>query len=517
MLSMFNFSRISTNFVFSMLITLSVIATIIAAPPEESLFDSAKYSSAKANNDSNQSANLQNTPFYKQKRGQTQNYGNSPLPGFENRLKQLDSLTKPAARKKDFNLTSSSESKQVSVKNANSNVVCPPPPTPINFGIPVSDSLSTTDCVSNNFYYDSYSFTGIAGQAIVITMESTAFDTQLQLFGPNQQFILADEDGGGGTNSRILYTPTVNGTFFILAISSFPNQTGAYTLNLSQAPGNVTVQRPPFDFDGDRKTDLSIFRPAVGEWWYLRSSDGRNRTFQFGNSSDKIVPADYTGDRKTDVAVFRPSTNEWFILRSEDNSFFSFPFGTNGDIPAPADYDADGKADAAVFRPSNNTWFIQRSSGGTTIEQFGIAGDVPVTADYDGDGKSDIAIYRPSQGQWWLSRSSLGVIVYQFGVSTDKPVQGDYTGDNKTDVAFFRPSTNEWFILRSEDNSFFSFPFGTAGDVPSPGDYDGDEKFDAAIFRPSNSTWFAQRSTSGTLIQSFGIAGDRSIPNVFVP
>jgi len=123
---------------------------------------------------------------------------------------------------------------------------------------------------------------------------------------------------------------------------------------------------------------LSIFRPAPGEWWYLRRSDGGNRTFQFGNSSDRLVPADYTGDGKTDIAFFRPSTNEWFILRSENNSFFSFPFGATGDVPAPADHDGDGKYDAAIFRPSNNTWFAQRSSSGTLIQGFGISGDKPI-------------------------------------------------------------------------------------------------------------------------------------------
>ena len=31
--------------------------------------------------------------------------------------------------------------------------------------------------------------------------------------------------------------------------------------------------KAPFDFDGDGKTDVGIFRPAAGEWWYSRSGD----------------------------------------------------------------------------------------------------------------------------------------------------------------------------------------------------------------------------------------------------
>ncbi|MGC2237036.1 MAG: FG-GAP-like repeat-containing protein, partial [Pyrinomonadaceae bacterium] len=66
-----------------------------------------------------------------------------------------------------------------------------------------------------------------------------------------------------------------------------------------------------FDFDGDNKTDISIFRPSAGEWWYYRSSDGGNYAAQFGNSSDKLTPGDFTGDGRADIAVFRPSTGEW--------------------------------------------------------------------------------------------------------------------------------------------------------------------------------------------------------------
>jgi cytochrome c peroxidase len=271
------------------------------------------------------------------------------------------------------------------------------------------------------------------------------------------------------------------------------------------------------DFDGDRKTDISIFRPSVGQWWYLRSSDSGNRVYQFGQSSDRLVPGDYTGDGKTDVAFYRPSTGEWFILRSEDSSFFSFPFGTNGDIPAPADYDGDGKTDPAVFRPSEGNWYIQTATQGTFVRQFGVSNDIPQVGDYDNDGNADIAIFRPSNGQWWINRSTAGVFATQFGSETDKPQARDYTGDGKTDVAFWRPSTGEWFILRSEDLSFFSVPFGTSGDIPAAGDYDGDGRADLTIFRPSSGTWFVNRTAQGMLIANFGLNGDRPVPASFTP
>ncbi len=281
------------------------------------------------------------------------------------------------------------------------------------------------------------------------------------------------------------------------------------------------TRRTLFDFDGDSKTDLSVFRPGMGEWWINRSSTGSTFAAQFGASTDHVTPGDYTGDGKADIAFWRPSTGNWFILRSEDFSFFAFPFGANGDIPVPADFDGDSKFDAAVFRSSTLTWYINKSTGGTDIVGFGAAGDKPVVADYDGDGKADIAIFRPNGAngsEWWIRRSSnQTVFATQFGSSTDKAVPGDYTGDAKAEVAFWRPSTGFWYILRSEDFSFYSFPFGTTGDIPVSGDYDGDGKFDAGVFRPSNNTWFIQRSTAGTLIQQFGQTGDMPLPSAFVP
>ncbi|NNE66968.1 MAG: hypothetical protein HKN33_10430 [Pyrinomonadaceae bacterium] len=328
----------------------------------------------------------------------------------------------------------------------------------------------------------------------------------------NSGFIPIGVTSGNGSGD-IPYTVETN-----------PNSTErSGAIQISQVPSVWVTQggtsfRIPFDFDGDSRTDISIFRPAPAEWWYLRSSDGGNGAFQFGSTNNRLTPADFTGDGKTDVAFWRENTGEWFVLRSEDSSFYSFPFGTTGDIPAPGDYDGDGKADPAVFRPSTADWFISRSSdGGVDILTFGTSGDLPVIADYDRDGKSDIAVFRESLGEWWIIKSqSQSVYAVQFGAPGDIPAPQDFSGDDADDVAFFRPTTGEWFVLRSENQSFFSFPFGQDGDIPVAGDYDRDGIADAAVFRPSENTWYLSRSNDGFQAVTFGIAGDIPVPSGFV-
>lgn len=319
---------------------------------------------------------------------------------------------------------------------------------------------------------------------------------------------------------------TFNGDRFGVSVAlSFGNLVvGAAEKALSSPNGQGAVYyftlsppKTPFDFDGDGKADISIFRPLNGQWWYQRSLDNAVWATTFGTSTDKPVPADFDGDGKTDIAVYRPSTGEWFILRSSNLSYFSVPFGISTDKPAPGDFDGDGLADITVFRPSEGTWYIGKSSGGTQISQWGAAGDIPVNRDYDGDAKSDLAIFRPADGSWWINRSTAGVFSTPFGVGTDKPVPADFTGDGKTDIAVWRPGNGSWYVLRSEDFSFFAVPFGANGDKPAAADYDGDGKADLAVFRPDGANWFIQRSTAGILIQQFGTTGDIPTPAAFVP
>ncbi len=158
------------------------------------------------------------------------------------------------------------------------------------------------------------------------------------------------------------------------------NRTGGFDGNDLYSATRVAVNRSSTaDFDGDGRTDLSVFRPSDGTWYVMQSGSNTFRAQQFGTNGDRIVPGDYDGDGRTDFAVFRqtPQNGTWYILRSSDNVFQTVQWGLNTDKPVPGDYDGDGKTDIAVYR--DGTWYIVQSSNGSiNYQQFGASSDIPV-------------------------------------------------------------------------------------------------------------------------------------------
>lgn len=371
------------------------------------------------------------------------------------------------------------------------------------------------------------------GDGRVLIMRQGAEPTKFPLDGTEYAGDPPDDLGGGnyvvysGMGSSASVGNLNSDTNYQFRLYEYKKNanTGGYVLyqlanaaSGSQNTRATTSQTTPFDFDGDGRADIAVFRPSAASWYISNSSDNAFVAHQFGTSGDLIAPADFDADGKTDISVFRPADGGWYRLSSSDNTFSAFHFGASGDLPVPGDFDGDQQADISVYRPSNGFWYrVNSSTGEFSAAQFGMAGDKPLVADLDGDGRSDLAVFRPSDGTWYRINSGNDTFAAtHFGTDEDKPVPADYDGDGRTDLAVYRPSVGNWYISGSANALFTATHFGLTEDEPAPADFDGDGKADLAVFRPSTGIWYLLRTTAGFAAIQFGTNADIPAAGAFL-
>lgn len=114
--------------------------------------------------------------------------------------------------------------------------------------------------------FQSYRFRGEAGQRVVVTMESPAFDPYLRLAhldGKPATLLASDDDGGDGTNSRIVATLPAAGEYLVIA--------SVYSMaDTTRAPA-YTVRVGPCDDACAAYQDTPGSRPVASYQVALRS------------------------------------------------------------------------------------------------------------------------------------------------------------------------------------------------------------------------------------------------------
>lgn len=108
-------------------------------------------------------------------------------------------------------------------------------PSQIDLNSTVHAALQTTDCaLDDGTFADYWIFDGTTGDEVTIDMVSDYFDTVVFLVDPTPAIATFDDDGGFGTNSRIVFTLYETGQWSIAANNFFavPGDPGGYTLTL---------------------------------------------------------------------------------------------------------------------------------------------------------------------------------------------------------------------------------------------------------------------------------------------
>ena len=110
----------------------------------------------------------------------------------------------------------------------------------IRAGQTVRDSLRATDPEdSDGTYYQDWLYTGRAGERIVVTMRSAAFDSYLQ-FGKagagTFTYMDAQDDRGGGNDSLMAVALPEDGQY-VLRVNTISKATGPYTLRVERLRG----------------------------------------------------------------------------------------------------------------------------------------------------------------------------------------------------------------------------------------------------------------------------------------
>jgi hypothetical protein len=109
---------------------------------------------------------------------------------------------------------------------------------PLRAGTAVRDALEEDDeQLEGGAHFHDWSYTAAAGERLRITLRSDDFDTYLAIGRTVNgvfQSLEEDDDGAGGTDSRLDYTVPAAGEYTVRAHSYRPGATGTYSLELER-------------------------------------------------------------------------------------------------------------------------------------------------------------------------------------------------------------------------------------------------------------------------------------------
>jgi hypothetical protein len=291
-----------------------------------------------------------------------------------------------------------------------------------------------------------YDLLSTSDRVVVLDYDGDGRD-DLLLYRAGQGAVYVVRSNGNGTFTAV-YAVGDNGP-------AAPNGIAGYDL---LSPNDQVLA---LDYNGDGRDDLVLYRPGQGAIYVARSNGDGTFTavhavgdngpaapngiagYDLLSTSDRVLVFDYNGNGRDDLLIYRPGRGAVAVIRSNPNGTFTPAYfvGDNGpatpngiggyDLLSPNDqvlvFDFNGnrRKDLILFRPGTGAVYVVRSNANGTFTAVhavgdngpaapnGIAGydllspsDRIVVFDYNGDGRDDLFLYRPGNGAAWVARAN---------------------------------------------------------------------------------------------------------------
>jgi len=191
-----------------------------------------------------------------------------------------------------------------------------------------------------------------AGREVTVDLVSNAFDPVLYVLGPGlDEPHYVDDFGGGICNSRVTFTPTVTGTFRILAGAYYDGGGGAFTLRASTNPPDLEQGGcvSPDDVASTSTTtssgDVTLSGPLAG------ISSGQGRMLEVGTEVEGTLDA---ADEVLDTEQFAEvwsavvSAGDEIVFELLSDDFDCILFVDDGTGSPMRDDDSAGNLDSRI-------------------------------------------------------------------------------------------------------------------------------------------------------------------------
>jgi hypothetical protein len=185
--------------------------------------------------------------------------------------------------------------------------------------------------------FDEYTYRGRRGERITITMRSSAFDTYLYLgreVDGRWTALAADDDGAGGTDSRIAFQLPADGEYVIRANALNASGRGRYTLLLQShgvhdvAEAAVLPILPGQTLAGT--LDAGDATDVDGSYYDSYTFNGRR--------GDRVRIVLQSADFDAYLVLGRMVDGDWEILESDDDGAGGTDAMIELELPADGEY-----------------------------------------------------------------------------------------------------------------------------------------------------------------------------------